>query len=256
MGYIEIYFSGLICHVGPSEKEGSDRTTLVRSILIQDGQHKPKILTSKGTTGPQRTKSLGADLTTGVTFSHLGAAVTTCERLFFETVPHLDDLTRPQVQLNHDPPGLQVHLPAGLFTVVAFYPQGAIWTLDNDITTRACVPKVTMLRAKAHEAMVHFNGANVPLGSTGWVLITNLEGKLSKKADRGKMAKGEHWKKQHTVTTGGPTSIAEWAPLEQTTVKTKNCGPESGKYTAHVLKLLKYTTAGVDTSECTNTHWP
>ncbi len=255
---VEIYFSGFICHIGPSEEEGSDRTTLFTSILISDGDnHVPRIRTSadpptnSGGAGKSDTV-LGQKLNTGVTFAHLGR-VAKADGLFLDNVPHLDDLTRSGVRLHRDPPGLQVQLPAGCFTVVKFYEQGANWKLDNDVNMRPCVPRVTMLTAKGSDARVNFNGKEVLLGSRGWVLITNLEAKQQEGVT---YVDGTHWKKQHTVTTGSPDDIATYEKLRRSN-RSRTCNKPItvGKYTDTVLKILKkYRTA--DTSECTNTHWP
>ncbi|HXA15939.1 MAG TPA: hypothetical protein VN380_03050 [Thermoanaerobaculia bacterium] len=261
MPAIEIYFSGFICHVGPSAKEGSDRTTLVRSILIADGEnHNARIRTSGdaksgyGTSVRNRglAKCLGKKLRTDVTFAHLGAVASTCDGLFMDAVLHLDDLTRAGVTLHRDPPGLQVHLPAGIFTVVKYYDSGGTWTLDDKITKQGCVPKVTMLKASGTNATVSFNNKKFPLGAKGgWILITNLEKKPHTAAHD---AIGDHWKKQHTVTTGGPSNIATYTILDMPRSSEK-CKVAHGIYTDEVLKIIEEYRVS-DSSECTNSHWP
>jgi hypothetical protein len=245
---IEIYFSGLICHIGPSSHEGSDRTTLVRSVLLDDGAyHVPRIRTSLDPPD----SGLGQKLYTGVTFTNLGSGARALN-LFIDTVPHLDDLTRSGIEGYPNPAGLVVQLPAGPFTVVDFYDQGAKWTIDEDVYIRPCVPKVTMLSALGSNVSVGFNGGPpVPLKRDGWILITNRETK-----DKGPNYKpGDDWKKQHTATTGDADDIADWEALPKSTGRTCHKTPSSGRWTVDVLNVIR-ADAVVDASECTNSHWP
>jgi hypothetical protein len=246
MPRIEIYFAGLICHVGANEKEGADRVALVKSILIPDAtetKHTPRIRTMGG---------VDETLNGEVTFEGLGAGAT-AGPLFLDTVPHLDDFTRSGVELNQDilkprPSNFPytVQLPLGEFTVVEFYEQGAKWTLDGDVSTRPCVPRVTMLRASGTAATVHFNGRSVNLTSDSWILLTNFE--VQPPANP-----GDDWKKQYAVTTGTPDDLAVYEELPKTVPCTKY--PENGRWTVEVLGKIR-PPAVVDSSECTNSHWP
>jgi hypothetical protein len=239
MPEIEIYFAGLICHVGSSSAEGSERRTLVRSILIPDANHTSRI----------RLKKDGIDeiLTTGVVFTNLGSFAT-ARSLFSDTVPHLDDLTRSGVNHNPAAAGLSVYLPSGQFTVAQFYDCGAKWDLDGDISIRPCVPRITMLRAEGQGVSISFNNKSVSLASDGWVLITNLEKEPPQ-------IYGEDWKKQYTVTTGTADDIAVYYDLTDNGSCTVDCkkNPEQGTWTPDIVGLLRPV---ADSSECTNSHWP
>jgi len=257
MPIVEIYFAGLICHVGPSEKEGSDRTTLARSILIADGDyHVPRILTSASEPGSQDGGAdvlytyFGEKLHTNVSFINLGMIAKPLG-LFQDSVPHLDDLTRSGVSFSGNPSGITVQLAAGTFTVVAFYDTGAKWTLDDDVVTRQCVPRITMLRASGDDVAASFNGQELPLGEDGgWVLITNLEYRQTIN-----YAEGDDWKKQHAVTTGDRYDIATYEALAPAGTVTCYKKPPAGKYTKDILDIFAKSKL-IDTSECTNTHWP
>ncbi|HXA15940.1 MAG TPA: hypothetical protein VN380_03055 [Thermoanaerobaculia bacterium] len=269
----EIYFSGLICHVGSSEKEGSERITLVSSIIIPDDNnyHVPRILTSAGMTTRTDVTApdislLGEKLYTGVTFTNLGAGANALN-LFRDSVPHLDDLTRSGVSLHPTPPGLKVQLPFGSFTVVAFYQYGAKWVLDDDTTLiQTCVPRVTMLKATGSNVTVNFNGQEVPLSQDGgWVLITNLEPRIALPAGQPVPPgyhPGDDWKKQHIVTTGDANDIADYYDLNPSSllgpaelVAACKRQPPLGRFTKEVLKVVLGAPI-TDSSECTNSHWP
>jgi hypothetical protein len=267
MATVEIYFCGFICHVGSSEEEGSERNTLVRSLLIADGDnHIPRVLISAGAAGADddnrarkrqaagsrkseaELADLGVTLTTDVSFSHLGF-VAKADPLYRDCVPHLDDLTRAGTKFHPDPPGLWVTLPAGTITIVEFYDEGAKWTLDGDVDERPCVPRVTMLTASGDSPGITFNNKTLPL-SDGWILITNLE------TTAASGAVGAHWTKQHTVTTGAPNDVAVYESLSDPAKWLCPRRPSSGSHLAVVLGILGGTVRLIDSSECTNSHWP
>jgi hypothetical protein len=269
MSFFEIYFCGFICHIGPREDEDSTRTIVVKSLLIADGDnHIPRILSAYdegvGMATPNNSRrkivrhKLGVKLNTGVGFTGLGAEAV-ASGLFLDTVPHLDDLTSSGIKLHSNPPGLFVQIPAGTFTVVEFYEEGAIWRVDGNIYVRPCVPRVTMLTARsARGASVHFNGQDMPLANDGWVLITNLEREYEEPSDptAAPDLPGVHWKKHHSVTTGSPDDLATYEKLPRGSfAKLCKKTPFLGVHTEKVLDLLKPHRL-VDSSECTNSHWP
>ena len=232
---LEIYFCGLICHAGPSAEEGSDRTTLITSYLLEDAFHRPQIRTSND--------SQARDLTGDVAFTGLGAKARA--GLYFDMVPHLDDLTRGGRKFK-EPNGWQVALAAGDFTVAQWYKEGAIWTLDDDINVRPCVPRVTMLTSTGDNVSIAYNDAfSERFDQDGWVLITNIESQPLPHD-------GSDWKKQYSATNGFPDDIATYNVLHNSQPCRKPL--TSGLFTNVVLPILSIHL--IDTSECTNSHWP
>jgi len=259
MPKIEIYFAGLICHIGPSSDEGSDRSRLIKSVLLDDGNyHTARILTSyQASVGPptEPTYFLGDVLYTDVFFTNLGYEAV-AEALFSDTVPHLDDLTRAGTKGYPDPPGLSVHLPSGKLTVVEFYKYGAKWRIDGDVNIRPCVPRVTMLSTGGGSVSVDFNDQNLSIKKDGWILITNIETQPPPPY----YEPGDDWKKQYRSTTGKADDLADWYELPgrndtppKPTCKEKQ--PARGRWTDDVLKILDDPRL-TDSSECTNSHWP
>lgn len=232
---LEIYFCGLICHAGPSGEEGSDRTKLAFSYLLDDHDHRPQIRTINDSSE----RPLNGD----VTFTGLGTGASA--GLYFDTVPHLDDLTRAGIKFKR-PNGIRVTLPSGSFSVVQWYQKGAIWALDDDINVRPCVPRVTMLGGAGNNVSVTYNGAtSESFGQDGWILITNMENALLPHD-------GSDWKKQYAATNGFPDDIAVYNQLDSPPCKKPLT---HGKFTDKVLDLITPSRL-TDASECTNSHWP
>lgn len=233
---LEIYFCGLICHAGPSAEEGSDRTKLDVSYLLSDNFHTPQIRTSNNETE--------RNLTNDVNFVNLGTGASAGN--YFDAVPHLDDLTRVGRKFNK-PNGIQVKLPKGSFSVVQWYTKGAIWTLDDDINVRPCVPRVTMLSATGDNVSVTYNGStSESFRQNGWVLITNMENEELPHD-------GSDWKKQYAATNGSIDDIAAYRELDSGPPCKKSLS--LGLFTAKVLSLITPFHL-TDASECTNSHWP
>jgi hypothetical protein len=250
MPLIEIYFSGLICHFGPDVAEGSDRTTLVKTVLLDDGDyHVAKIRTSLDAAD----SGLGRRLNSDVRFTNLGS-VAKAQSLFSDTVPHLDDLTRAETVGYSNPPGYAVYLPDGPFTVAQFYKLGAQWTIDGDTYIRPCVPRTTILIARGGNVSVQFNNDSVKFDRNGWILITNLE-TGQKPLD---YQKGDDWRKQSRATTGDVDDIACYYELPPPANNSSTCQyktPYVGQFTSEVLAILGALPL-TDSSECTNSHWP
>jgi hypothetical protein len=103
-----------------------------------------------------------------------------------------------------------------------------------------------MLSATGSGVSVKYNNGSLDLYKDGWILITNLE----KNTQTLPPQTGDDWKKHRAATTGDVDDIAKYYPHN---VRCNTPAPQ-GRWTAEVLDLFPKEL--VDTSECTDTHWP
>jgi len=240
---IQIYFAGLICHYSGDPHKTCDPGKKRFSILVKDPEHTPYI--SINHSDPEV-------VTTDVVFDPSGNARTR-DVAFTRSVPHLADLTAVDALLK-DAGNLKVVLPFGDFCVAEYFPKGAIFEHEGDITGRACIARITLLIADK-ELTVTVNRQYQHLVDGDWVFIENASNKPIDKD-------GDHWSKFSKILDGSQ-KLAKY----KTGYQKHDCASVTpGDHLEEVHKLMQdvkneyisneHVVIAAASSECTNSQWP
>jgi hypothetical protein len=236
---IEIYFGGLICHSGNNSSPTGDRITKTHAILVSDDDHTTYITTSVD--GDIKT----IRSPTSIVFSQPYGARATNEA-FNRCVPHLADLSATDAVLLFGN-GPDIQLPAGTFYVASYFDQGAIYTLNSEITSRACVAEFTLLETDEDTITIRIDGTELILKDDDWVFIENA-------SNANPPNEGDHWAK-FTKLLGGSHKLAKYKHDGDK----KDCPPINQGDNFDKLSTVsqdRKTPRAAASSECSNSQWP
>jgi hypothetical protein len=247
MAKFDIYFFGLICHVGPD----NDRFTKTHAALVQATNHGASIVIDGAAPSP---------VTKGIAFNPASKVIGVSQDVN-DCLPHLHDLiSGGSIDLDGNVKGElsqanvvgYVDYPASTtsteFQVSALYNSAVRYKLaaephDRD---RRCAAKLILLQVEQPALSVSIDGGpNQAVQS--WVLIYN--------SAHGATVKD--FKSYLGITKA--TSICD--PYPDNTVNCSGVTPITTGTTQTVLDLIKVLVAegkllDADDIECTNSHWP
>jgi len=255
----EIYFFGLICIHGKSKERDAEKRNKIRAMLLEDEQHKPLLFLN------DENKKFTLDPRSNVSFKNVGEGEATVLESFDDYVPHLVQLTTPQVKLDLNANSIRVTLPAGRLATVDRYEKQGEYCLNGKKVVRPtdCIGRVTLLHVKTvlPTIGVRFKSGGKereePVLSSGWVLFSNAEPTDEASIEITERSKRDDFDKHASATDHDAQYLADLYELEDDCTEKINNPPDiKARYLPEVTRIISRHPPVFAHPECSNTNWP
>jgi hypothetical protein len=253
----EIYFFGLICIHGKSKERDAEKWNKIQAILLDDEQHKPLLFLD------DENKKFALDRRSNVIFKNVGEGEATVLKSFDNYVPHLVQLTTPEVKLNLNAHSIRVALPPGRLAAVDRYDKKGEYCLNGKKVVRPtdCIGRVSLLHVKTVLPTIRVkfksDGQERDEPASGWALLSNAEPTDEDATEVIERSRRDDFDKHASATDHDAQYLADLYELKDDCTETINNPPDiKARHLSKVTRIISKHHRVFAHPECSNTNWP